>query len=373
MGKNAITLGERLKYARERAGLTMAQVKERTEIGGSSLSDFENGKREPSISQLASLGRCYRRSVAFFVSEGALPKEVVLWRKRPPAQAEAIEAEFLALCERYHNLEVWTDKTATVELPFVHGEAETFGFPQAELLAKKVRQDLSLGAQPALALLRELEEDCGLKLFHLDFEPTGTAACALSPTFGAAILLNAKNARWRRNFDLAHELFHLLTWNVFNPPGGNAGEHPAREEKLADSFASNLLMPEESVRASVNARMRDHKLPLDAVFEIARQFDVSVEAMLWRIHWLYRTKADKARTERDIESAKASASLYEDREQTTPPARPARFHALAVSALRKGDISLGRFAEYVGISRRQAMEYVEQESGADEAIELASA
>jgi transcriptional regulator with XRE-family HTH domain len=32
-------LGERLKYARERAGLTMAQVKERADIGGSSLSD----------------------------------------------------------------------------------------------------------------------------------------------------------------------------------------------------------------------------------------------------------------------------------------------------------------------------------------------
>ncbi len=373
MGKKSITLGERLKYARDRAGLTMAQVKERAEIGESSLSDFENGKREPSISQLASLGRCYRRSVAFFLSSDALPKEIVLWRKRPTDQAEVIEAEFLSLCERYHNLEVWTGKKAPVELPFAHGDAESFGYPQAELLAKKVRQELSLGAQPALALLRELEEDCGLKLFHIDFEPTGTAACALSPTFGAAILLNAKNARWRRNFDLAHELFHLLTWNVFNPSADEAAERPAKEEKLADSFASNLLMPEESVRASVNARMRDHKLPLDVVFEIARQFDVSVEAMLWRIHWLYRTKADTARTERDIETARASARVYEDREQTTGPARPDRFHALAVLALRRAEISIGRFAEYMGISRRQAMEYVEQESGADEAIELASA
>ena len=104
-------------------------------------------------------------------------------------------------------------------------------------------------------------------MFYLDFEPSGTAACTQSPTFGAAVLLNAKNARWRRNFDLAHELFHLLTWNVFNPASGSSTERPAREEQLADRFASNLLMPEESVRASVNAPMLDHKLPVDAVFD----------------------------------------------------------------------------------------------------------
>ena len=274
MGANIVKIGERLKYARDRAGLTMAQVKDRAGIGESSLSDFENGKREPSISQLAALGRCYRRSVAFFVSDEAAPTEVVLWRQRPFERAEAIEADFLSLCERYHHLEVWTGQTGSVELPVVDRHVDDFGFPQAELLARKVRHNLMLGAQPALSLLRELEEDCGLKVFHLEFEPSGTAACSQSPTFGAAVLLNARNVRWRRNFDLAHELFHLLTWNVFKP-SADAQKRAVREEQLADCFASNLLMPEESVRASVNARMRDHKLPVDAAFEIARQFYVS--------------------------------------------------------------------------------------------------
>jgi len=39
---------------------------------------------------------------------------------------------------------------------------------------------------------------------------------------------------------------------------------------------------------------------------------------------------------------------------------------------RSGEISVGRFAEYLGISRREAMAYVEEESGADEAIELSA-
>lgn len=370
-----IQLGQRLKYARDRAGLTLAQVKERTGIGESSISEFENDKREPSVSQLNAMGQCYRRSVAFFLSREPLPNETVLWRQRPGDQAQQrqLEMEFLSLCERYHNLEVWTERKTVAMLPSAEGTPETFRFAQAEELARTVRRDLALGDHPALALLQQLEEACGLKVFHLAFEPSGTAACAMSPTFGAAVLLNAKNVRWRRNFDLAHELFHLLTWNVFKPSTAGDRQPAADEEKLADCFAANLLMPDEAMKSAVTARSTGGQLALDAVFDMARQFDVSVEALLWRLHWLYRSSGQRAQTEQHIKRACACARLYEEREHTEPPVRPARFDALAVSALRRGEIAIGRFAEYMGISRRAAMEYIEQESVGDEAIELAPA
>jgi len=104
---------ERLRSARQRAGLTGAQVRERVGIGESSLSEFETGKREPSLSQLNALAAAYRRSVAYFLDEGPIPQEVVLWRERPQEGSEDMEASFLRLCEQYHNLEVWTgDRTA---------------------------------------------------------------------------------------------------------------------------------------------------------------------------------------------------------------------------------------------------------------------
>jgi predicted HTH domain antitoxin len=43
---------------------------------------------------------------------------------------------------------------------------------------------------------------------------------------------------------------------------------------------------------------------------------------------------------------------------------------LAVRALRNAEISVGRFAEYMGISRQAAMAYVEEGSVGDEAFEL---
>lgn len=363
-------LADRLKYARERAGLTQTLVCERSSIGESSLSDFERGKREPALAQLATLAVIYGRPVAFFLSPGPLPVEVVRWRKKPE-QAETIEVRFLRLCEQYQNLESWCAASVATALPVAEAPSSPFARREAEALAIRVRREMGLGDFPGPALLHVLEEQCGLKVFHLPFEPTGTAASTKSPGFGGAVLLNEKNPKWRRNFDLAHELFHLLTWD-FAPVAGNATSlWSESDEKLADWFAACLLMPTDAVRQAVSGRIRGGKVPVDALFEMARQFDVSVEALIWRIHVVYGgTSEARARTEAMIQKARDAASMFEQRTPEVPPERPARFVALALTALREGNISVGRFAEYVGTSRQRAMEVVDQQSGDDDALEL---
>ena len=372
-----MNIGEKLSYARERARLTGVQVRERTGIGESSLSEFENGKREPNLSQLRTLAKAYSRSVAFFITEDPIPGELVLWREKPSIGSENIELKFLRLCEQYHNLEVWTGDKITVRLPEPDTDIDRFGYPQAEELAKSFRREFPIGNYPAHALLSVLEEICGFKVFHLDFEPTGTAASTFSETFGPAILLNSQNFRWRLNHDLAHELFHLLTWKLFRKRGLSRTEVDDLtdwEENLATCFARNLLMPEEPVRSAVNSRMKDGKVKFEDLFDIAREFDVSTESLLWRMHFLYgRSKAQVEQTKKDIERAKDLSSIYEDRSQAPVPSRPARFHALAIKALRRGEISIGRCTEYLGVSRRDVMKYVEQEAPDNEEIQVAPA
>jgi Zn-dependent peptidase ImmA (M78 family)/DNA-binding XRE family transcriptional regulator len=363
-------LAQRLKYARERAGLTQSEASARSEVGESSLSEFEHGKREPSVSQLAALATAYNRPMAFFLMSGPPPAEVVRWRKKPKA-AEAIEVLFLRLCEQYQNLESWCGATVATTLPAAEPPSRPFGRHDAEQLAIRVRRELELGACPGPALLNVLEEQCGVKVFHLDIEPQGTAASSQSAGFGNAVLLNKKNPKWRRNFDLAHELFHLLTWNFGQAKRPAGAVWSESDEKLADEFAACLLMPADAVLEAVGHRLQDRKLPLVGLFEIARQFDVSVEALTWRIHRVYGGKPkDKPRTEAMIERARAAATLFEERTQDDPPQRPARFVALALKALRGGDLSVGRFAEYVGTTRQRALEIPDQEPGDNDALEL---
>jgi len=336
------------------------------------LSEFENGKREPSLSQLQQLAEIYRRSISFFLDDGpVVPEPTVLWRVRPGRGAEQVEVQFLRLCEQYHNLEMWCDERASICLPQATGNAARYGCIEAEELAKRVRRELQLGDRPGLCLLAILEEVCGAKIVHLEFEPFDTAASVISDTFGVAILLNARNARWRRNHDLAHELFHVLTWQIFHPTADAALIASDAEENLATYFARHLLMPTDPFRTAIHSRARNGRASIESLFDVAREFDVPVELVLQHMHFLYGQRSDDTeRHRRNIEHAQALAQPFENRDAPKPHSWPARYHALAVKALRRGELSTGRFAEYLNITRQEAMRFVEQETTADAEISV---
>src|SRR5438045_4184236 len=100
-------LADRLKLARSSLNLTLQAVEERTGIGVSTLSEFENGKREPRLIQLKQLTDVYLRSLAFFFEDGPVTSQVVLWRKKPESpRAEDAQARLVKLAEQYHHLEL---------------------------------------------------------------------------------------------------------------------------------------------------------------------------------------------------------------------------------------------------------------------------
>jgi len=353
-------LGERLRIARTAVGLTLEQVAEKSGLGISSLSEFETEKREPRLSQLSVLGRIYFRSLQYFLSDSPEKREVVLWRSKPSeSEARVVGARFKELCERFHNLEVWCEEQIRHDLPTTQRTQGQFGYPHAEALASQFRKALELGARPGCELLRILEEVCHVKVFHLEFHPTGAAASTISSTFGAAILLNSHNSRWRRNFDLAHELFHLLTWDLFRGSGQEITADSATEleEKLATCFARNLLMPREAILEALSGANLDGGIPPGTVGELARQFDVSMDAVLWHLQLvLNRSEAD---TKADIQAINNASRSYEQRTDERPAKLPRRFEALAQRAFLESRMSIGRYAEYVGVSRQQAARLLE--------------
>ena len=329
-----MALSERLRFARVRIQLTGARVEERTGIHKSSISAFESGQREPSLTQLQRLASVYHRPIAFFLEDGPLPVEVVLWRQRPRDEiAGELETDFLQFCRQYRNLEIWSGEKAQKPLPQVAGNPRQFSYLQANVLASKVRQELQLGDRPAQVLLSVLEEVCAVKVLHRAFEPTGAAASTVSPEFGPAVLLNSKSVRWRRNFDLAHELFHLVTWPVFYGDQTSPGAINDREEKLAQAFASALLMPDEAIKAAIAQHQREGKLSFEELFDIARQFDVSMEALMWRLHFLYGRS--ESQTKADIE--RTHTNVFDKRSDTQPDPLPSRYSALAIRAFRHGN------------------------------------
>jgi Zn-dependent peptidase ImmA (M78 family)/DNA-binding XRE family transcriptional regulator len=356
-----MSFGTRLKWAREAAGLTQKQLSEATEIGISSISEFENDVRGPSALQMVVLAAALHRCTDFFHQPGEPEAEMVLWRERPTDRSpEQIQVQLIQLAEQFHRLEQICGNPEPPLLEFATGEAATFSQRTAESLAHGFRNRYALGERPGQVLLRVLEDVIGVKIFFLDFEPSGSAACTLSEKFGAAVLLNRRNVSWRRNFDLAHELFHLLTWKVFRAPSSpNAQASTPREEQLANHFAGHLLMPAEALQAAVTRQQRNKKtLDFDDLFDIARQFAVSVPAIIYRCK--EEGIIDRDAADRVSERIQGRTHFWEKRKNTPPPLRPFRFEALAFEAMGKGMMGTGKFAEYLGISRYQAMKILEE-------------
>ena len=361
-------VGERLRQARETLCLTLAQVAELSTFSTTAISAYENGDREPRLAQLSRLATVYHRPTEWFIreQEGA-PAGQVLWRKKPVSGAELVEARFLELCRWYGQLERLTGQQSQLSLPEQEQalDASQQGYARARLLASEIREMLALGSYPAFGLLSVLEERCGIKVFQEEFQPSGTAACVRSPEFGAGVLLNAEHRRWRRNYDLAHELFHLVTWKAV--AGAQLTPDQWQEqEKLADVFASHLLLPTEAFDAAVTQVSSGGQLTVAGVIDLARKFDVSVDVVCWRLKFIYRW--EKQKTEALIERCReAQIDAREDAPQGSR--RPARFLALARRAARRGLISTGRLAQYAGVSRTEALDWVAGAGGEDEEVQ----
>ena len=369
-----MNIGQKLKLARDAVGYTLKKASKESDIGDSSISEFENGKREPKFSQLSKLAEVYRRTIEFFLTDEPVVENMMLWREKPDTEEKRkeVEARFFQLCEQYHNLEVCCGEPGKVKLPEPDiTKPEQFDYKQVEALASKVLKLFSLGEIPGASLKQALEEKYYVKIFYLEF--LGSAISWVSPKFGPAILLNKRNKLWRRNYDLAHELFHILTWSNFRTANVNVLTASAEEEKLADVFASRLLLPEESVRERISFYTDSQgQIRLEQLEDVAREFGVSLDALVYRIASLFKIK--KEDTLKYLDATKKLCAFHKPRESDEPEMLPERYCALAQRALRDGNLSLLQFAKYMGISYKKAQAYItEGEDFTDEKISISVA
>ncbi|MDB4913762.1 MAG: helix-turn-helix family protein [Gemmatimonadetes bacterium] len=150
----------------------------------------------------------------------------------------------------------------------------------AESLAKRWK----LGDVPAMKLEEAVTRELGVLVLHVD-APKGISGAASQLPGLRTILINRREPRGRRFYNLAHELFHLLTWDALPPqrvePLAVEARKGNRVEQLANNFAAALLMPEPVVSANWARR---GELDVTAwVLLTAKVLCVSPDALQWRI------------------------------------------------------------------------------------------
>ena len=357
-------LGLAVRNAREAVDMTQAGLAGATGFASLQIiSAIETGQREVKAWELVKLARALHTSIDTLLGLEETEPARVFWRRGSAGISGVREAELRERAGRFALLEEWCDPPTAEALPEFPLNPRRASFADAERLALSLSRSLDLGSRPAVSLLRVLEERYRLKVFYDELGGDESAACVRG-SFGAAVLLNAAQAPWRRNFSLAHELFHLVTWSAVAPawPSEGEPEWSERLETLADVFASHLLLPAAEVGAQLDARTDDDSdLEGTDVIAVAREFDVSTEALAWRLVNLGRRDAEWAKALlADSEFRRQDRLTMSTRWSHPPVPFSDRYLRLALLAYEKDRLSLSRLAEFLETSIGEVYARIEE-------------
>jgi Zn-dependent peptidase ImmA (M78 family)/transcriptional regulator with XRE-family HTH domain len=218
-------------------------------------------------------------------------------------------------------------------------------FEEAEAAAETLWRAWKLGDVPADTLEEAIQSHLDVLVLYVD-APAGISGAASQLPGLQSILVNRREPRGRRSFDLAHELFHVLTWDAMPPRRVEPQEAKAtkgnRVEQMAESFAAALLMPAPIVSARWEARGTE-ELAL-WVRRTAAELRVSAPALQWRLYNLGLI------TKPQMDAAADVLRRIRTPRETPPPLFGRRFVERVSAAVEAGRLSMRRAAALLDLS-----------------------
>ncbi|MCD1621156.1 XRE family transcriptional regulator, partial [Salipiger manganoxidans] len=177
------------------------------------VSSIETGHRKVSAEELVRFTSIFEVGLDYFTDPYLIAgKGLFSWRQTgvDSARLNAFEVKAGRWIGAYR---LWCDQlgqnahTLQKEVRLTRSSS----FEEAISAGEAVAKELDLGDVPADRLRAAAEEDLGAIVLMADTEPGISGAACRLPELNA-IIINRNEPPSRRNYDLAHEIFHLLTW-----------------------------------------------------------------------------------------------------------------------------------------------------------------
>jgi Zn-dependent peptidase ImmA (M78 family)/DNA-binding XRE family transcriptional regulator len=343
-------IGLRVKAARESRPWTQDQLAEGLRLNDrQSVSDIENGKRALKPDELLALTDLLDRDLEFFIDPFVVEGEAQFsWRAHPDMAANGLDG-FEAKAGQWIGLLRWLraqqDKPVSALKQTLRLSVAS-SYEDAQQRGEDLAAQLDLGVIPAESLIDKVEKQLDIPVLFVDMDEArgeqliSGATCHLEQM--GAILINRKEGEPRRFYDLAHELFHALTWEAMKPTHRETNDPWSRKvrskiERLADHFAAGLLMPRSSLEKLIPSDRKEDVAHLRTVAELLH---VSTNALGWRLLNLGWINDD------------VRLSLVKERTQRaylTPKLFSLSFVTMLHRALERGRISARKAAKTTGL------------------------
>ena len=276
---------ERLKEARLFRRMTMEELASLIGINKQAISQFENKKTSPEPITLRKIADALRFPYSFFVENEPLSVigntyfRALYSSKKKDLVSQQIKTKYLA---KIHTILSQKVRFKPLNLPvFSENDGMTI-----EQVAAYVRSYWDLGDAPISNMVALLErngvvvgefstESREIDAFYQYYEENGI------PTY-CVVLGTDKKSFYRRQFNCAHELGHILLHERYSDLNEINREEFREREDEANAFAAAFLLPADTFGKDVSAFPNR----LSHYVELKKKWHVSIMAMIMRAYSL---------------------------------------------------------------------------------------
>lgn len=351
-------IGYRVRAAREQSGMTQDALAVKLGFKDrQSVSDIENGKRSLKPEELLLISEELSQTLEYFVDPFAVAGEAKFSWRADDAVLESDLDSFEARAGQWIGLLRWLMVRfgdSRSPLKYTLRLSKQSSYEDAIASAEDLADKLNLGVIPAERLIESVEKVLDIQVLHVDIalgkegKTISGASCHLHD-FGI-ILVNRNESEGRRYFDLAHELFHALSWDIMEPEHRESNSYEARGhnkriEQLANNFAAALLMPRTALEHHIDPGRLEE---VGHLADVASTLRVSPMTLAYRLHNL------------GLINDTVRAQLCKESQSTGRRGAPKRFSHDFVKALHtaidKGHLSARKASKAMGMNLSQFAE-----------------
>ncbi|SFH73076.1 ImmA/IrrE family metallo-endopeptidase [Planctomicrobium piriforme] len=379
-------IGRRIRDIREQVSFPASSAAEALGISEADFLAIEDGRLNPIPGDyILILSRILEADFRVFISNDldAVEKEtrqVFRALSNPePSDVMAIR-RFVSYCMSEADLESILDQPRP-SLPSQYPLPAAFGKlhkTQGRIAAQQERDRLGLGLAPIRNVFR-LVRSQGTRVFrHRLADANLSGVTVLHPLAGVCVLINYEEDLYRQFFSTAHEYAHVLfDRDVLQQSGCVVSYKYSKSDLIemrANCFAAEFLLPAEAINRFSRPKKNDTEDLLRLIKEIAKQYFVNTQTVVLQMQeagWL---------TDGTVASFFKNMPATIPRQEKLDPEMPAELTLMQVQrwerAIQSGtsvyylellrrakaedQISVGRFAEMLGLTVDQAQQFIQE-------------
>jgi len=279
-----------IKWLRESSGWNIEEVSKRLGTALEIISEFETGKKSPTLTQLRVLSELYKRPLgSFFLSkpkeEKPLPKDY----RFLPNRANVFDKKTILAIRRSRSLQsIGKELSLNIRYETVIKTKKAALIDNPELIAAEYRElfDLSFEKQrkfkdayKLFGYLRDVLEDSNVLVFQFSMPIEDARGFALADESPSIVVINSKDSIEARLFTLMHEFGHILLGETVIDIPDESLVNRDSIERWCNTFSASFLLPKQSAE-ELFKEYQGRLVETETLNSLSRKYKVSKAVLL---------------------------------------------------------------------------------------------